>query len=77
MKDEIMDWEKVIANLREQSNYYAKKANEVSFQAGQYDLVEEMRASSNIASILASALTAGLKEPLDKGRTITPNQPGS
>lgn len=56
-----MDWEKVIANLREQQKYYTEQANGFSSKSGHYDMVKEMRASANIASILASALTSGLK----------------
>lgn len=56
-----MDWEKVIANLREQQKYYTEQANGFSSQSGHYDMVKEMRASANIASILASALASGLK----------------
>lgn len=55
-----MDWQKVIDNLREQSNYYAKRANEFGGLSGHYDSVKEMRASANVASILASALYSGL-----------------
>ena len=58
-----MDWSKVIENLREQSKYYANQANEWSSKSGHYDSVKEMRASANTASILASALSAGLKTP--------------
>ena len=57
-----MNWEKAIANLREQSNYYAGQANEASMKSGHYDYVKEMRASANTASILASALSAGLSQ---------------
>lgn len=58
-----MDWNKVIANLREQSNFYTDQANKYSQMSGHYDMVKEMRASANIASSLASALSAGLVAP--------------
>lgn len=55
-----IDWDKVISNLREQTNFYTEQANAFSSKSGHYDMVKEMRASANIASILASALTAGI-----------------
>lgn len=55
-----MDWDKVIENLRAQTKYYADQANAASQQSGMYDRVKQMRASADMASILASALSAGV-----------------
>ena len=54
-----MDWDKVIENLREQTNFYTKQANDASMRSGHYDLVKEWRSIANITSSLASALAAG------------------
>lgn len=57
----IMDWNKVIANLREQTNYYTKRAHEAETQSVHHELVKQYRASADVASILASAFTAGMQ----------------
>lgn len=57
-----MDWEKVIKNLRDQSNYCVEQANKYSQISGHDELVKEMRASANTASILANAFTAGIPD---------------
>jgi hypothetical protein len=57
-----MDWEKVTANLREQTKYYAEQANQASMQSGNYDRVKQMRIAADVASILLSALYAGLPQ---------------
>jgi hypothetical protein len=61
-----MDWSKVIANLREQTSFYAKRANELGQQSGNYELVKQYRNSADVASILASALSAGLDKSPEK-----------
>lgn len=58
-----MDWEKVIANLREQTKFYTEQANKASMQSGHYDTVRQMRTAADVASILLSALYAGLQHP--------------
>lgn len=55
-----MDWEKVIANLRSQTNFYTEKANECAMHSAYHEPAREYRQSANVASILASALAAGL-----------------
>lgn len=57
-----MDWEKVVANLREQTKYYAEQANKSSMQSGHYDHVKQMRMAADVASLLLSALYAGLPQ---------------
>jgi hypothetical protein len=58
-----MDWDKVVENLREQTKFYADQANKASMQSGHYDRVKEMRLAADVASILLSALHAGLQHP--------------
>jgi hypothetical protein len=60
-----MDWDKVIQNLRDQTTFYTNRANEYASRSGYYEMAKEMRASANTASILCSALFAGLTQPID------------
>lgn len=55
-----MDWEKVVENLREQTKFYHAKAKEWSQRSGYHERVKQYEISADIASILASALSAGI-----------------
>jgi hypothetical protein len=57
-----MDWEKVVANLREQTRFYTEQANNSSMKSGYYDYVKQMRMAADVASVLLSALSAGLSQ---------------
>lgn len=57
-----MDWGKLLENLRAQTEFYARRANELAGQSGNYEgAAKEYRINANIASILASAVAAGIR----------------
>ncbi len=64
-----MNWEKVVANLREQSNYYTQQARRYGTMSGYGSLVDQYRQSADVASIMASALSAGLDTIADEQLT--------
>lgn len=57
-----MDWTKVIANLRAQTDFYTKQVHHWETMSGYHERAKEYRESANIASILASALRAGMED---------------
>jgi hypothetical protein len=58
-----MDWQKVIDNLRSQTTFYTEQADKYGCISGYEQKAREMRTSANVASILASALYAGIDAP--------------
>jgi hypothetical protein len=55
-----MDWDKVIENLKQQSNWNIEQANKHAQMSGYEALTRQYRLKADIASMLSSAFHAGV-----------------